>query len=769
MKKRLNILKKVNPGFTGSKLSLFLKVSLVLIVIIGLYGIYLDQKIRERIDGNVWQLPVAVYGQIVNLEPDAAYSKNDIVSILKGAQYRQVKIPNRPGEFVVNNKSIAIYRRPFHFPDGEESAFKVDITFANDHIARIYNMQTGRDFGFFRIDPRLITMMSSPNGEQRLFVSLKNFPDSLIKTLIETEDRRFYEHDGVSFISIARALVANFTVGKTVQGGSTLTQQLVKNIFLTNERSFVRKLREAYMAIILETRYSKSRILELYLNEVYLGQSDAGEIHGFPLASVYYFGRPVDELTLDQQALLVGIVKGASYYNPWTHPERVKERRNVVLKILEERGIIDEELYTLLSNRPLGVLPKGGVIAPQPAFIQLVQQELRSKLGNKINKMSGMKVFTTFDPVAQDAAEAAVVKQVAVLRKQKNKPNLEAAMVIVSRLTGEVKAITGSASPQYAGFNRALLAKRQIGSLAKPSTYLTALSDPNKYRLNTRVEDSPLRMELTNHVVWEPNNVDHKFMGNIMLIDAFAYSRNIPAIRLGIDIGFDATKKTLLALGVPKRAIHDVPSRYIGALELTPFEVAQMFQVIGNGGNRADLSVIRFVMAEDGSMIYQSYPKTMSVLSPQGSYLTLYAMQQAVDYGTGHALYRVYPLRHLAGKTGTTNDFKDSWFVGIDGKDVAVIWLGLDNYQTVNLTGSSGALTVYLQYLQRNAPQTLDPYIPPDIIAAPVTADGKLVCSRSGRHKNERMLPFWASSQDALCDQENEGIPGWLHQLFGGN
>lgn len=746
---------------------MFLKILIVLVAVIAICGIYLDQKIRERIDGNVWDLPVAVYGQIVNLVPGEFYSKKEIVSILNGAQYRQVRIPTRPGEFVVNSNNLEIYRRPFYFPDGEESAFKVNISFANNQIQRIYNIETGRDFGFFRIDPKLITMMSSPNGEQRLVVPLKNFPDSLIKTLIETEDRRFYEHDGISIVSIGRALIANFSSGKALQGGSTLTQQLVKNLFLTNERSLIRKLREAYMAIILEARYSKERILELYLNEVYLGQSNDGEIHGFPLASLYYFGRPVDELTLDQQALLVGIVKGASYYNPWTRPERAMARRNVVLKILEDRGIIDNELYELLSKRPLSVLPKGGVISSQPAFMQLVRQELREKFGDKVDKMSGMKVFTTFDPIAQDAAESAVVKQINLLRKQKNKPNVEAAMVVANRLTGEIKAVVGSASPQYAGFNRALLARRQIGSLAKPPTYLSALSQPDRYRLNTILDDSPLSVQLPNNTVWKPNNVDYKFKGDIMLVDALAYSRNIPSIRLGMDVGFQATEKTLRALGTPPNVIQSVPSRYIGALEMTPVEVAQMFQVIGNDGNRANLSVLRFVMNDDGSMVYQSYPKSETVVAPQAAYLTVYAMQQAVEYGSARVLSLAYPNAHLAGKTGTTNDYRDSWFAGIDGKEVAIVWLGLDDHQPINLSGSRGALTVYREYLRHNAPQPLIPFIPPDIIMAHVDAQGKLICSDSSRYSKERVLPFWASNLKALCEEESKSAPGWLRQLFG--
>jgi penicillin-binding protein 1B len=773
-KKRLNKTSKKSKAakvsFKRKLIYFLLKIALVIITVIAIYGIYLDQKIKERIDGTVWELPVAVYGQIVNLEPGEDYSLDKVVSILNGAQYRQVSVATRPGEFVVKNESIEIYRRPFAFPDGEESSYRVKITFNQHHIARIYNYETGRDFGVFRIDPKLITMMQSVNGEQRLVIPLRQFSETLIRTLIETEDRHFYQHDGISFYSIMRAIIANLTKGRAIQGGSTLTQQLVKNLFLTNERSLSRKLREAYMALLLEMHYSKERILELYLNEVYLGQSGDEEIHGFPLASLYYFGRPVEELTLDQQALLVGIVKGASYYNPWTKPERAIERRNVVLRILERRQVIDNELYTMLSQRPLGVLPKGGVITPQPAFMQLVRLELREKFGDKADHMSGMKVFTTFDPQAQEAAEKAVTEQLAVLRKTKNKPKLEAAMIVTDRQTGEIKAVIGSSQPQYAGFNRVLLGRRQIGSLAKPPTYLTALSNPDQYRLNTWLDDKPLSIQLPEGRVWQPNNYDRKFRGRVLLVDALANSLNIPSINLGAALGFDRTANTLTALGVPNTAIKPLLSRYIGAMELTPLEVAQMYQVIGNIGKKSPLTVLRFVMNEDGSMAYQSYPQSRQVVSAQAAYLTLYTMQQVVNYGSGRALTPLYSQYQLAGKTGTTNDLIDSWYTGIDGKNVAVIWLGLDDNKPINLTGATGALSVYRDYLRYSTPQILSPVRPANIIDAGIGNNGELLCSGDG----VRTLPIWTNNLQAIChdlpdvpqESPSDKSSNWLERLF---
>ncbi|KGT88281.1 bifunctional glycosyl transferase/transpeptidase [Erwinia typographi] len=777
------------PGKKRRWLSLFIKLLLVFIVVMAVYGVYLDSQIRSRIDGKVWQLPATVYGRMVNLEPGMSYSKKEMIALLEGTQYREVTKMTRPGEFTVQANSIEMIRRPFDFPDSKEGQIRAKLSFSGDSLNEIKNLDSGRDFGFFRLDPRLITMLQSPNGEQRLFVPRAGFPDLLVDTLVATEDRHFYTHDGISLYSIGRAFLANITAGRAVQGGSTLTQQLVKNLFLTNERSLWRKANEAYMALIMDARYSKDRILELYLNEVYLGQAGNDQIRGFPLASLYYFGRPVDELSLDQQALLVGMVKGASLYNPWRNPKLALERRNLVLRLLQQQKVIDQELYDMLSARPLGVQPKGGVITPQPAFMQMVRNELQAKLGDKVKDLSGVKIFTTLDSVSQDAAEKSVEEGIPALRKQRGLKDLETAMVVVDRFSGEVRAMVGGSDPQFAGYNRALQARRSIGSLAKPATYLTALSQPDKYRLNTWIADNPIALKQPNGQVWKPENDDRRFSGQVMLVDALTNSMNVPTVNLGMTLGLPQVIDTWTKLGVGKDQLHPVPAMLLGALNLTPIEVAQAFQTIASGGNRAPVSALRSVIAEDGTVLFQSFPQAERAVPAQAAYLTLYTMQQVADHGTARALGARYPKAHLAGKTGTTNNLVDSWFAGVDGKEVAITWVGRDNNQPTKLYGASGAMQLYRRYLDNQAPMPLMPTPPEDIAPMSVDSAGNFVCGTGS--STWRTLPVWTTDANALCQQQQQqvqqqqqqqqelqqqqqneqkdsnGVAGWIKDMFG--
>ncbi|UAJ66300.1 bifunctional glycosyl transferase/transpeptidase [Candidatus Schneideria nysicola] len=711
------------------------------------YGLYLDSQIKKRMNGKIWQLPALVYSRIIHLEPDLPYSQDEIIKLLESIQYRLVNHITSPGEFIVRPDRIELFRRSFELPGRKEKEAHVYIFFKSDKLFSIQNKNNQRKFRLFFLDPKLVTILHSPNGEQRLFMPIDTFPNLLIRILLSVEDRDFYHHDGVNFTSIGRAFLANILARRTIQGGSTLSQQLVKNIFLNNERSLWRKLNEMYMALILDYRYTKDRILELYLNEVYLGQIGNDQIRGFPLASLYYFGRPVNELSLIQQTMLVAMVKGASLYNPWRNPDLTIQRRNFVLKVLKDQFIINIDLYNQLKTCDLHVQKQGSIFSQQPAFIQMVKKELKEKLGEKMN-LSGLKIFTTLDLLSQNAAEQAVEKGVSYLRAQKNIQDLEGAMVVVDKFSGEIRAMVGGANPQFAGFNRAMDARRSIGSLAKPATYLTALSYPNQYRLNTWLNDQPISLKQPHGGFWCPKNYDRKFRGKVMLIDALVNSINVPTVNLGLEIGIDKIITTFKKLGVPDTALSTkTPSILLGSICLSPLEVAQEFQTIASHGNYAMVTSIRSVINENGKIIYHSLPQAKRVFSSEASYLILYAMQQVVERGTSRSLSEKFPFHHLAAKTGTTNNLRDSWFAGIDGKDVAIIWIGRDNNGPGKLTGSNGALLLYHYYLKYQPPLKLELSLPKNISCIPIDQDGNFI---SNQNRAVSIIPVWLTDSEEV-------------------
>ncbi|VFP84342.1 Penicillin-binding protein 1B, isoform gamma [Candidatus Erwinia haradaeae] len=744
--------KKEKSLYQNRKFFIFIAYSFFTgICVIIAYGYWLDRNIQSRINGNVWKLPATVYSRIVTLKPYMSYTQRDIITLLKSMRYRQVTHMLHSGEFTVYAHSIEMIRRPFDFPDKPEEATHVRLNFSQNYLMNIKNLAYNYNLDSFRLDPCLITLLHSPDGEQRLFIKRSHFPQPLINILINTEDRHFYHHAGINLYSICRAFLVNLSAGHTVQGGSTLTQQLVKNLFLTNQRSIWRKVTEAYMAIILDARYDKDRILELYLNEVYLGQMGSNQIHGFPLASLYYFGRQIDEISLDQQALLVGMVKGASFYNPWRNPEVVLERRNLLLRLLQQQGIIDRKCCLILSARPLGVCKKSGLIAPRQAFIQLVYTELQANLSDKHPDLSGVKIFTTLDPLSQDAAERSIIEEMNILRNKQKIKDLEGAIVVVDRFTGEIHAMVCGRDPQFPGHNRILKVRRSIGSLAKPAIYLTAFNKPETYHLNTWIANDPLNLSYKKDPTWKPQNNTRLLRRKVMLIDAFVNSMHSPAIQLGMTLGLMPVLDTWEKLGVPKKQLQPIPSILQGTLNLTPMEVAQTFQTIASGGNRAPLSALRTVLSANGTILYQSLPYAARVITPQSAYLTLYATQKVVERGAARELGILYPDAHLAGKTGTTSNLVDNWFAGIDGKEVTITWIGRDNQKSTTLCGVHGAMQIYRRYLENNTPWPLILTLPENISLIPVNETGHFIC---GRDTIKSYVPIWTTNQNSLCQNK---------------
>ncbi|ELE1960003.1 TPA: penicillin-binding protein 1B [Vibrio vulnificus] len=741
--------------------SLSWKAGLALVAVLIFVGIYLDSVVKQRFEGQLFQLPTVVYARIQTLYAGENVSRPELQKELDILNYRKVSLPRYPGEYSSSSSKIELIRRPFEFVDGPEADRHVMLHFDASSLTRIQSLESKGDLGYLRLEPKMLGMLEKDTDEQRLFLRREQFPEIMVDALLVTEDRDFYQHDGVSPLAIARAMFVNLKAGRTVQGGSTLTQQLAKNLFLTQDRTLWRKVREAYIALILDYRYSKDRILEAYLNEVYLGQSGKQAIHGFGLASRYYFGQPIQELRIDQLAMLVGMVKGPSYYNPVRFPERTKERRDLVLRLMMQQNMLTASEYDQAASRPLDIQDVPRIASRQPAYFQQLSMELREKVGEAFQGETGLRVFTSLDPISQDKLEKAISKKVPELGKVAGN-ELEAAAVAVDRTSGEIRAMVGGKRTGYDGFNRAINASRPIGSLVKPAVYLTALEQPEKYTLATTLQDTPLSLKGSKGSVWEPRNFDRQFRGDVPLYQALAKSLNVPTVRLGMQLGIDQVSDTLARLGVNRNEIRPVPSMFLGAFSLTPLEVAQMYQTLTNSGRKAPLTALRSVVDLEGHVLYQSLPKSSPAVNEQAAWLTTYAMKQGVAQGTGRYLQNQFAWAALAGKTGTSNDSRDSWFVGVDGREVTTIWLGRDDNQPTKLTGASGALRVYAEYLKQRTPEKLILPWPKEIttLGYQQKSDGELSLDCSSQFT----LPVWDKQGElkAQCEKSSN----WLNKLL---
>ncbi|MZI92567.1 penicillin-binding protein 1B [Vibrio sp. CAIM 722] len=752
----------VKKGIWRKLWSIGWKLSIAVAAVLLFVGIYLNSVIKQRFDGQLFQLPTVVYARILQLEPGMDISLEEVRNELDVLKYRKVRQPHYPGEYSASSSRIELIRRPFEFADGPEPDRHVMLTFDDGGLTHIQSLEKRGELGYLRLDPKMLGMLEKNTPETRLFLRRDQFPEIMVDALLTTEDRHFYQHDGIAPLAILRAMLVNLRAGHTVQGGSTLTQQLAKNIFLSNNRTIWRKLREAYMALIIDYRYSKDRILQAYMNEVYMGQNGSEAVHGFGLASRLYFGQPLQELRIDQIALLVGMVKGPSYYNPVRYPERARERRNLVLKLMMERDILTAKQYEETVSRPLDVQKHPHIASRQPAYFQQLSIELHDKVGDAFKSETGLRVFTSLDPVSQVDLERAIKHKVPQLTRHGGK-ELEAAAVAVDRNTGEIRAMVGGKRVGYDGFNRALNASRQIGSLAKGAVYLTALAQPDKFSLATTLHDKPLTLKGNEGSVWSPRNFDRRYRGDVPLYLALAKSLNVPTVELGMSLGIENVVDTLVKLGVPHHEIRPVPSMFLGSFTLTPMEVAQMYQTITNSGRKAPLSALRSVLDLKGNVLYQSIPKVSQAVPQQAAWLTTYAMKRGVLEGTGRYLQNHFSWAALAGKTGTSSDTRDSWFVGVDGREVTTIWVGRDDNKPTYLTGASGALRIYADYLDRRIPQKLVLPWPNEIstIGFDKTSDGDLRVDCA----SELKLPVW-DDKGQWKEQCQQGSSNWLKRLF---
>ncbi|TAN70582.1 MAG: penicillin-binding protein 1B [Methylobacter sp.] len=713
-------------------------------VLAGYLG-YLDHNVRTQFEGKRWAIPARVYASPVELYAGYNLTAAKFEELLQTLHYRLDVHLSSEGTYFKNGSQVSIKTREFTFWDQAQPSSVIRVNFNATGIANIVDATQTKDLAIVRLDPVQIGSLYPTIKEDRILIKLEEAPDALIKGLLASEDRDFYQHIGISFKGIARAMWMNVLAGHMVQGGSTITQQLVKNFYLTSERSLSRKVKEALMALILEYRYSKDEILEAYLNEIYLGQDGASAVHGFGLASEFYFGSSLKDLPLEHIASLIALVRGPSEYDPRRYADRSLQRRNLVLEEMEAEGYITKQQALIATAKPLNVIANTHRSTNRyPGFLDLVKRQLRQEYKEEDLTSQGLRIFTTLDTRVQDALEETASKKLAQLEKLPKANDLEVAAIVTRRDSGEIAALMSGREVASAGFNRALDAVRSIGSLIKPVVYLTALEYPNKYTITTPVSDTDILVKGANGNDWSPKNYDHVEHGVIGFHTALAHSYNLATVRIGMDIGVARIAKTLRSMGIT-RPLELFPSFLLGAAQLTPMEVTQIYQTLAGDGFATPLKGIRAVVAADGARL-QSYPFTVrQVLDPSVTYIVNTILQEVMHEGTGRSAYSSFPWDYgLVGKTGTTNDAKDSWFAGYTGDYLSVVWIGRDDNKPAGLTGASGALQVWTSLMKQISIQPVTLIQPDNVKMAWIDPANGLLANENC--EGAKAYPFVAGS-----------------------
>ncbi|MBI4695409.1 MAG: penicillin-binding protein 1B [Gammaproteobacteria bacterium] len=734
------------------------------------YWIWLDRTVIEAFEARRWDLPARIYSSPLELYADRQIEQAACQDMLGELGYRKVSALGGPGEYTTSSGAVTIHTRGFQYTDGAEPSREITVSFRDGRINRISAPGAAEAVGIARLEPVEIGRIHAEEFEDRILVRIDEVPEFLLNALVATEDRRFYQHIGVDALGIARAIFENLRAGAVTQGGSTLTQQLVKNLYLSHERSLRRKFNEALMALSLERKYSKREILETYLNEVFLGQDGNRAVHGFGLAARFYFGRPLAELSVPEYALLIGLVKGPTSYNPLRNPDAARDRRNTVLKILLDAGMIAADRYEAYVQAPLGTRHGEWAGArPYAAFLDLVQRQLKRDYREADLQTAGLKIFTTLDVLAQHAAENATERVVATLgsRTKGRSVPLQAALVVTDARTAEIKALVGDRSPAAQGFNRALDARRPIGSLVKPFLYMTALDDGTRFNVMTQLHDEPRTWKMSDGQVWQPHNYDGEEYGPIALRDAIAKSLNLATIDLGFQIGIPRIVQTLRKLGFTGE-ISPYPSLFLGAVDMSPYDVAQLYQVVANDGFRVPLRAIRAVVDPQNHPLKSYGLEVEQVVGAASAFLTRYLMTRVVEVGTARSLANMFPAAlPLAGKTGTSDDARDSWFAGFGGNYLAIVWIGRDDNKPAGLTGATGALRVWTEMMRKIglAPLNMDP--PPAVDMRWVAADGSGLVAQDCPGAVRVPVNVDSPPLTAACASASDDSPNLIDRLKG--
>jgi penicillin-binding protein 1B len=683
-------------------------VMLAFVAFIGFVG-YTYVVITKKFDSSRrWDLPSRVYSDAAPIVPGMSYPRAILEPKLNHVGYHEVtERIARPSDYRFVGGNLELYLQNFDYPDMEFHATPVVVEFDGNVVKGIHRLEDGVALRAVRIEPELITSIYNNEMEDRLPVPLSAVPKIVTDAIIATEDRGFYHHEGISIRGTLGALLTDIRQKSMTHGGSTLTQQLIKNLYLNPERTLRRKLQEALMAILLEARYSKQDILEAYVNEIYLGQNGAVQIIGVEQASQAYFGKRVTYLSLTEAATLAGIIRSPNVLSPLKYPERAKPRRDTVLGLMKEQGYIDEATYEQAVAAPLTVARFPKTSRSAPFFVDLVMKQLRETYPETQLKTEGLRIFTTLDTMMQRSAEQALDSGIDSLNKKfsylrKSPTPLEGVVLTIQPGTGYVKALVGGRNYSKTQFNRAIQARRQPGSLFKPFVYITAMDPARKQEALTAatvLDDSPISVR-TGNSVWQPQNYDLKFHGQVSVRDALAHSYNIPAVRAAINAGVPNVIKTAATIGIESK-LQPYPSVALGSFEVTPLEISFAYSAFANLGVKAEPVSILAVSTRDGKLLESREVQMKRVAPASVCYVMNDVLKGVFTYGTAGKARQLGFERAFAGKTGTTSNYRDAWFIGYSPRILSLVWIGFDDGHSVRLSGGDACVPIWTAHMNR--------------------------------------------------------------------
>jgi penicillin-binding protein 1B len=672
--------------------------------------VQLDQVVRERFGGRLFRVPSRVLSAPTILYPGLDWKQIGLQATFQRLGYRESATAEdlALGRYTWQGADVRIHRRAFEHPTRSEPARVLHLRLAGSVIEELRDADTGRELGAAFLEPELVGAYYGPDHEQRELVRVGDVPPHLVDAILAVEDQRFLEHRGVDFRRIVGALLANVRAGGIRQGGSTLTQQLVKNFFLTPERSYQRKFQEAVMALIVEARYEKDAILEAYLNEIYLGQRGSTAIHGVGEAAHFYFGKSVRDLVLPESALIAAIIKSPNGLSPHAdNPARTLERRDLVLELMREQGRIDDFAFAKAQAEPLRVAE----LTPEPRearyFLDALQRQLPDFYGTATLTTEGLQIYSTLDLRLQRTAARALAEELARFEKAypklapKGESRLEGCLIALRPQTGEVLALVGGRDYAKSQFDRCTQARRPAGSVFKPFVYAAALepgaAGPH-VTLAAWVDDTPLEIS-TPAGLWRPKNFDREHHGRVPIREALERSYNVATARLGQQVGIPRVADMAHRLGI-ESPLSAVPSLAIGAADITPLELARAYATLANGGIRSQIRTFEDVVDPQAGTLERQPIEFERVLDGGTAYLVTSMLEGVVERGTASALRTQGLVGPIAGKTGTSNEERDAWFVGYTPEIVAVVWVGFDEPRSLGLASAGIALPVWGRFLR---------------------------------------------------------------------